>query len=150
MVPIRFVDDAGEATTSYPFNPSGSAFGIGGLCSDDGRHLAMMPHPGERRRQRGEVNDTRYHAHLCSLSLTLSIYANLLRFDRVLFSFSDFPSTFTMDTRSSFSTLYIVLSRLDFLLSLHQYSPASSVALPSLLVFCSSFFSARHGLLSYL
>jgi len=26
-------------------NPNGSEYGIAGLCSADGRHLAMMPHP---------------------------------------------------------------------------------------------------------
>jgi phosphoribosylformylglycinamidine synthase len=28
----------------YPGNPNGSPAGIAALCSDDGRHLAMMPH----------------------------------------------------------------------------------------------------------
>jgi phosphoribosylformylglycinamidine synthase len=45
LVPLRFVDDAGEATETYPFNPNGSVRGIAGLCSPDGRHLAVMPHP---------------------------------------------------------------------------------------------------------
>lgn len=30
---------------SYPANPNGSPEGIAGICSNDGRHLAMMPHP---------------------------------------------------------------------------------------------------------
>lgn len=30
---------------SYPANPNGSPQGIAGICSVDGRHLAMMPHP---------------------------------------------------------------------------------------------------------
>lgn len=30
---------------AYPANPNGSPSGIAGLCSADGRHLAMMPHP---------------------------------------------------------------------------------------------------------
>lgn len=30
---------------SYPANPNGSPEGIAGVCSSDGRHLAMMPHP---------------------------------------------------------------------------------------------------------
>ena len=30
---------------SYPANPNGSPDGIAGVCSPDGRHLAMMPHP---------------------------------------------------------------------------------------------------------
>jgi phosphoribosylformylglycinamidine synthase len=29
---------------TYPANPNGSAYDIAGLCSDDGRHLVMMPH----------------------------------------------------------------------------------------------------------
>lgn len=30
---------------AYPANPNGSPAAIAGLCSADGRHLAMMPHP---------------------------------------------------------------------------------------------------------
>jgi phosphoribosylformylglycinamidine synthase len=45
LVPLRFADDAGMATEQYPFDPNGSPRGIAGLCSPDGRHLAMMPHP---------------------------------------------------------------------------------------------------------
>jgi phosphoribosylformylglycinamidine synthase len=30
--------------STYPANPNGSAYDIAGLCSDDGRHLVMMPH----------------------------------------------------------------------------------------------------------
>ena len=29
----------------YPGNPNGSDYNVAGICSDDGRHLAMMPHP---------------------------------------------------------------------------------------------------------
>jgi phosphoribosylformylglycinamidine synthase len=45
LAPIRFIDDNGEFTETYPLNPNGSPFGITALCSPDGRHLAMMPHP---------------------------------------------------------------------------------------------------------
>lgn len=45
LVPLCFVDDDGLPTTQYPLNPNGSPEGIAGLCSPDGRHLAMMPHP---------------------------------------------------------------------------------------------------------
>ncbi len=45
LTPLVYVDDEGEATESYPFNPNGSRYGITALCSSDGRHLAMMPHP---------------------------------------------------------------------------------------------------------
>ena len=29
----------------YPANPNGSPYSVAGVCSKDGRHLAMMPHP---------------------------------------------------------------------------------------------------------
>ncbi len=45
LAPVRYVDDSGDITESYPFNPNGSPEGIAALCSPDGRHLAIMPHP---------------------------------------------------------------------------------------------------------
>jgi phosphoribosylformylglycinamidine synthase len=49
LVSVVFVDDEGRVdgriSKSYPFNPNGSPFGMTGLCTPDGRHLAMMPHP---------------------------------------------------------------------------------------------------------
>jgi len=45
LAPVRFADDEGRITESYPFNPNGSPEGIAALCSSDGRHLAIMPHP---------------------------------------------------------------------------------------------------------
>nr|XP_033800859.1 phosphoribosylformylglycinamidine synthase isoform X1 [Geotrypetes seraphini] len=45
LAPLRYVDDSGVPTEEYPLNPNGSPLGIAGLCSLDGRHLALMPHP---------------------------------------------------------------------------------------------------------
>jgi phosphoribosylformylglycinamidine synthase len=45
LAALVYVDDDGRATEKYPFNPNGSPQGLTGLCSPDGRHLAMMPHP---------------------------------------------------------------------------------------------------------
>ncbi|KAG8433499.1 hypothetical protein GDO86_017691 [Hymenochirus boettgeri] len=45
LAPLRYADDHGNPTEEYPMNPNGSPLGIAGLCSADGRHLAMMPHP---------------------------------------------------------------------------------------------------------
>ncbi|GJM96399.1 hypothetical protein PR202_ga13229 [Eleusine coracana subsp. coracana] len=45
LAPVLYCDDANNITETYPFNPSGSPLGIAALCSPDGRHLAMMPHP---------------------------------------------------------------------------------------------------------
>jgi phosphoribosylformylglycinamidine synthase len=45
LVPCYFVNDDGEPTEDYPFNPNGSTRGATAFCSPDGRHLALMPHP---------------------------------------------------------------------------------------------------------
>ncbi|KAL6745568.1 CobB/CobQ-like glutamine amidotransferase domain-containing protein [Haematococcus lacustris] len=45
LAPIRYTDPQGNATEAYPFNPNGSPLGIAALTSENGRHLAMMPHP---------------------------------------------------------------------------------------------------------
>jgi phosphoribosylformylglycinamidine synthase len=45
LAPVRFIDDEGEPTGQYPMNPNGSPHGIAALTSEDGRHLAIMPHP---------------------------------------------------------------------------------------------------------
>jgi phosphoribosylformylglycinamidine synthase len=42
---MRFVDHHGQATEQYPFNPNGSAGGLTGVTTADGRFTAMMPHP---------------------------------------------------------------------------------------------------------
>ncbi|KAL5281875.1 PFAS family protein [Megaselia abdita] len=44
-VALQYVDDNQKPTEMYPMNPNGSVEGIAGLCSLDGRHLALMPHP---------------------------------------------------------------------------------------------------------
>ncbi|RZC92671.1 hypothetical protein C5167_007592 [Papaver somniferum] len=45
LAPLRYCDDSGGITEVYPFNPNGSPLGVAAICSKDGRHLAMMPHP---------------------------------------------------------------------------------------------------------
>nr|XP_040041199.1 phosphoribosylformylglycinamidine synthase-like [Gasterosteus aculeatus aculeatus] len=45
LAPFRYLDDQGLPTEDYPQNPNGSPRGVAGLCSGDGRHLALMPHP---------------------------------------------------------------------------------------------------------
>jgi phosphoribosylformylglycinamidine synthase len=45
LAPLRFVDDEDHITREYPHNPNGSPRGITAICSRDGRHLAVMPHP---------------------------------------------------------------------------------------------------------
>ena len=45
LVTLQFVDNRGQPTERYPFNPNGSASGLAGLCSADGRVTSVMPHP---------------------------------------------------------------------------------------------------------
>ncbi|KAM4093948.1 hypothetical protein ACB094_06G157400 [Castanea mollissima] len=45
LAPVRYCDDDGNVTETYPFNLNGSPLGVAAICSPDGRHLAMMPHP---------------------------------------------------------------------------------------------------------
>ena len=39
------IEARGLPTMQYPDNPNGSSFGLAGMVSENGRHLAMMPHP---------------------------------------------------------------------------------------------------------
>jgi phosphoribosylformylglycinamidine synthase len=45
LVALRFVDNRGAETASYPCNPNGSPLGITGLTTPDGRFTVLMPHP---------------------------------------------------------------------------------------------------------
>ena len=45
LVALRFVDNHGRVTESYPANPNGSPRGITGLTTPDGRFTILMPHP---------------------------------------------------------------------------------------------------------
>ena len=42
---LRYVDHRGAPTETYPMNPNGSAGGLTGFTSDDGRFSILMPHP---------------------------------------------------------------------------------------------------------
>ncbi|KAK2748531.1 hypothetical protein FQN57_000665 [Myotisia sp. PD_48] len=46
LAPVRYVDNTKlEPTMRYPFNPNGSPEGIAGIRSQDGKVMAIMPHP---------------------------------------------------------------------------------------------------------
>lgn len=42
---LRFIDNRGQPTTTYPYNSNGSIRGMTGFTSHDGRATIMMPHP---------------------------------------------------------------------------------------------------------
>ncbi|HYD58308.1 MAG TPA: phosphoribosylformylglycinamidine synthase, partial [Burkholderiales bacterium] len=45
IVAMRYVDNRGKVTDTYPCNPSGSPQGITGVTTADGRFTVVMPHP---------------------------------------------------------------------------------------------------------
>ena len=45
LIALRYVDNRGEVTTRYPWNPNGSEAGITGVTTKDGRVTILMPHP---------------------------------------------------------------------------------------------------------
>lgn len=45
IIAMRYIDNRGAATETYPYNPSGSPQGITGLTTADGRFTIVMPHP---------------------------------------------------------------------------------------------------------
>ena len=44
LVAMRFVDNKGQATETYPYNPNGSPQGIASVTTADGRFTVLMPH----------------------------------------------------------------------------------------------------------
>jgi phosphoribosylformylglycinamidine synthase len=42
---LRYVDHRGAPTETYPLNPNGSAGGVNGYTTADGRFTVLMPHP---------------------------------------------------------------------------------------------------------
>ncbi|RKZ42609.1 MAG: phosphoribosylformylglycinamidine synthase [Gammaproteobacteria bacterium] len=45
LVALRYIDNEGMVTETYPANPNGSPLGLTGLTTQDGRFTIMMPHP---------------------------------------------------------------------------------------------------------
>jgi phosphoribosylformylglycinamidine synthase len=42
---LRYTDNSGKPTETYPFNPNGSKNGLTGFTTKDGRANILMPHP---------------------------------------------------------------------------------------------------------
>ncbi len=45
LTAMRYLDNAGQPTEVYPYNPNGSPNGLTGVTTADGRFTIMMPHP---------------------------------------------------------------------------------------------------------
>ncbi len=73
---LRFVDNHGRPTEVYPFNPNGSAGGLTGVTSDDGRFTALMPHPERVFRN---VQMSWSGGDLCEHSPWMSMFHNARR-----------------------------------------------------------------------
>lgn len=82
-IPVRYVDEHGMPTESWPANPSGSPGGIAGLCDRTGRVFGLMPHPEAflypenhpRWAARGDASDAPRVRH----GLGLRVFVNGLR-----------------------------------------------------------------------
>ncbi|KAI5916086.1 phosphoribosylformylglycinamidine synthase [Thauera sp. 2A1] len=45
LLALRYIDNHGKPTETYPKNPNGSPAGVTGFTTADGRFMIMMPHP---------------------------------------------------------------------------------------------------------
>jgi phosphoribosylformylglycinamidine synthase len=45
LLALHFIDNHGNPAQAYPANPNGSAAGVTGFTTADGRFTIMMPHP---------------------------------------------------------------------------------------------------------
>ena len=45
QIVFRYVTNDGQYATAFPDNPSGSEFGVTGICDPSGQILGLMPHP---------------------------------------------------------------------------------------------------------
>ncbi|MDR0673931.1 MAG: phosphoribosylformylglycinamidine synthase [Zoogloeaceae bacterium] len=77
---LRYVDNRGAATETYPQNPNGSPGGLTGVTTADGRFTIMMPHP-ERvfRRSQMSWHPKDWDAHTDDASPWLTLFANARR-----------------------------------------------------------------------
>ncbi|KAG2173508.1 hypothetical protein INT44_007099 [Umbelopsis vinacea] len=45
LTALQYVDNYGQPTQQYPFNPNGAPDAIAAVCTPNGRVMALMPHP---------------------------------------------------------------------------------------------------------
>ncbi len=45
LIAVRYVDEGGEPTQRWPWNPNGSPDAVAGVCDPSGRLFGLMPHP---------------------------------------------------------------------------------------------------------
>jgi phosphoribosylformylglycinamidine synthase len=45
LIAVRYVDEVGEPTQQWPWNPNGSPDAVAGVCDPSGRLFGLMPHP---------------------------------------------------------------------------------------------------------
>ncbi|MEM9313980.1 MAG: phosphoribosylformylglycinamidine synthase subunit PurQ, partial [Pseudomonadota bacterium] len=77
LVGLRFIENDGRVSESYPANPNGSPGGVTAVCTPDGRGTIMMPHP-ERVFRRQQLS---WHpAAMGEASPWLRLFRNARRF----------------------------------------------------------------------
>lgn len=70
---LRYVDNHGDATETYPANPNGSPLGNTGFTTSDGRVTIMMPHPERVFRA---VQNSWYPEHWSETGAWMRLFAN--------------------------------------------------------------------------
>ncbi|UCH88011.1 MAG: phosphoribosylformylglycinamidine synthase subunit PurQ [Thermoplasmata archaeon] len=45
QIVFKYVNEEGDETAPYPYNPNGSIYNIAGICNPEGNVFGMMPHP---------------------------------------------------------------------------------------------------------
>ncbi|PPI86929.1 phosphoribosylformylglycinamidine synthase [Candidatus Pantoea edessiphila] len=73
LVALRFVDNYGKITETYPANPNGSLKGITAVTNENGRVTIMMPHPERVFRT---VNNSWHPSHWNEDSPWMQIFYN--------------------------------------------------------------------------
>ncbi|MEL7045587.1 MAG: phosphoribosylformylglycinamidine synthase, partial [Pseudomonadota bacterium] len=77
LVGLRFIENDGRVSETYPANPNGSPGGVTAVCTPDGRVTIMMPHP-ERVFRRQQLS---WHpADMGEASPWLRLFRNARRF----------------------------------------------------------------------
>ncbi|MDP2919518.1 MAG: phosphoribosylformylglycinamidine synthase I [Dehalococcoidia bacterium] len=59
---VTYMDEKGNQSAGYPWNPNGSMRDIAGICDDSGRVFALMPHPERHIRGTQHPQWTRFGA----------------------------------------------------------------------------------------
>jgi phosphoribosylformylglycinamidine synthase len=76
QIVLRYIDEDGRPTQTYPANPNGSARAIAGICDPTGRTLGLMPHPERYIDPLQHPRWTRHHGELPAVGDGMRIFTS--------------------------------------------------------------------------